>query len=90
MRCSGQEIIARLGQFALGGADLEQVLAEAARVLRAGGCDVAALIERIGDRGHEFVVRAACGEGRSVGRQEQGLYRRTRNGPRCSIPPPAR
>ena len=30
-----QEIIARLGQFALGGADLEQVLAEAARVLRA-------------------------------------------------------
>jgi diguanylate cyclase (GGDEF)-like protein/PAS domain S-box-containing protein len=58
-----QEIIARLGQFALGGADLEQVLAEAARVLRAGGCDVAALIERVGDRGHEFVVRAACGEG---------------------------
>jgi diguanylate cyclase (GGDEF)-like protein/PAS domain S-box-containing protein len=57
-----QEIIARLGQFALGGADLEQVLAEAARVLRAGGCDVAAIIERIGDRGHEFLVRAACGE----------------------------
>ena len=57
-----QEIIARLGQFALGGADLEQVLAEAARVLRAGGCDVAAIIERVGDRGHEFLVRAACGE----------------------------
>ena len=57
-----QEIIARLGQFALGGADLEQVLAEAARVLRAGGCDVAAIIERVGDRGHEFLVRAASGE----------------------------
>ena len=57
-----QEIIARLGQFALGGADLEQVFAEAARVLRAGGCDVAAIIERVGDRGHEFLVRAACGE----------------------------
>jgi diguanylate cyclase (GGDEF)-like protein/PAS domain S-box-containing protein len=57
-----QEIIARLGQFALGGADLEQVLAEAARVLRAGGCDVAAIIERVGDSGYEFVVRAARGE----------------------------
>ena len=57
-----QEIIARLGQFALGGADLEQVLAEAARVLRAGGCDVSAIIERLGDSGYEFVVRAARGE----------------------------
>jgi diguanylate cyclase (GGDEF)-like protein/PAS domain S-box-containing protein len=57
-----QEIIARLGQFALGGADLEQVLAEAARVLRAGGCDVAAIVERVGGRGYEFLVRAARGE----------------------------
>jgi diguanylate cyclase (GGDEF)-like protein/PAS domain S-box-containing protein len=57
-----QEIIARLGQFALGGADLEQVFAEAARVLRAGGCDVAAIIERVGERGYEFMVRAARGE----------------------------
>ena len=57
-----QEIIARLGQFALGQAKLEQVLAEAARVVRAGGCDVAAIVERIGDRGFEFAVRAACGE----------------------------
>ena len=57
-----QEIIARLGQFALGGADLEQILAEAVRVLRAGGCDVAAIIERVGESGYEFVVRAARGE----------------------------
>jgi diguanylate cyclase (GGDEF)-like protein/PAS domain S-box-containing protein len=67
-----QEIIARLGQFALGGADLEQVLAEAARVLRAGGCDVAAIIERVGEQGDEFVVRAARGEGaeESVGKSK--------------------
>jgi diguanylate cyclase (GGDEF)-like protein/PAS domain S-box-containing protein len=58
-----QEVIARLGQFALGGADLEQVLGEAARVLRSGGgCDVAAVIERVGDQGYEFLVRAARGE----------------------------
>jgi diguanylate cyclase (GGDEF)-like protein/PAS domain S-box-containing protein len=67
-----QEIIARLGQFALGGADLEQVLSEAARVLRAGGCDVAAIIERVGERGYEFQVRAARGEGaeESVGKSK--------------------
>jgi diguanylate cyclase (GGDEF)-like protein/PAS domain S-box-containing protein len=67
-----QEIIARLGQFALGGADLEQLFAEAARVLRAGGCDVAAIIERVGEHGHEFLVRAACGEGAegSVGKSK--------------------
>jgi diguanylate cyclase (GGDEF)-like protein len=31
-------------------------------VLRAGGCDVAAIIERVGEQGYEFVVRAARGE----------------------------
>jgi PAS domain S-box-containing protein len=43
-----QEIIARLGQFALGHAELDGVLAEAARGLHAGGCDVAAIVERHG------------------------------------------
>jgi diguanylate cyclase (GGDEF)-like protein/PAS domain S-box-containing protein len=58
-----QEIIARLGQFALGQADLDAVLPEAARGLRAGGCDVAVIVERVGAEGHEFLMRAACGEG---------------------------
>lgn len=40
-----QEIIARLGQFALGGAELGEVLAEAARALRAGGCERAEILE---------------------------------------------
>ncbi len=57
-----QEIIARLGQFALGHADLGAVLAEAARGLRAGGCDVAAIVERLGGESREFLMRAACGE----------------------------
>ena len=57
-----QEIIARLGQFALGQADLDAVLAEAARGLRAGGCDVAAIAERLGGENREFLMRAACGE----------------------------
>ncbi|HWD23424.1 MAG TPA: EAL domain-containing protein [Burkholderiales bacterium] len=52
-----QEIIARLGQFALGGADLGQVLAEAERALRAGGCELAAIIER-GGRGVESLPDA--------------------------------
>ena len=58
-----QEIIARLGQFALGQADLGAVLAEAARALRAGGGDVAAIFERTGGETLELVMRAACGEG---------------------------
>ncbi|HEX6317338.1 MAG TPA: PAS domain S-box protein, partial [Burkholderiales bacterium] len=57
-----QEIIARLGQFALGQADLQAVLSEAARGLRAGACDVAAIVERIGGDGRELLMRAACGE----------------------------
>ncbi len=57
-----QEIIARLGQLALRESDLDAVLAEAARGLRAGGCDVAALVERVGGQGLEFRMRAACGE----------------------------
>jgi diguanylate cyclase (GGDEF)-like protein/PAS domain S-box-containing protein len=66
-----QEIIARLGQFALGQADLDAVLAEAARGLRAGGCDVAAVVERLGGESREFLMRAACGEdaGASVGKR---------------------
>ena len=54
-----QEIIARLGQFALGHAELDGVLAEAARGLHAGGCDVAAIVER---HGPELLMRAAFGE----------------------------
>jgi diguanylate cyclase (GGDEF)-like protein/PAS domain S-box-containing protein len=56
-----QEIIARLGQFALGQAGLDGVLEEAARGLHAGGCDVAAVVERLGS-GAELLMRAACGE----------------------------
>ena len=52
-----QEIIARLGQFALGGAELAEVLTDAARALHAGGCDVAAIIER-GSRGSESLSDA--------------------------------
>ncbi|OGA68934.1 MAG: hypothetical protein A3G81_16290 [Betaproteobacteria bacterium RIFCSPLOWO2_12_FULL_65_14] len=52
-----QEIIARLGQFALGGAELGQVLAEAARALRAGGCEVAEVLER-GSHGSESLADA--------------------------------
>ena len=64
-----QEIIARLGQLALRESDLDAVLAEAARGLRAGGCDVAAIAERLGG-GLEFLMRAASGEGAesSIGR----------------------
>ncbi len=40
-----QEIIARLGQLALGQAELEAVLAEAARGLRDGGCEAATIVE---------------------------------------------
>ncbi|HEX6265629.1 MAG TPA: EAL domain-containing protein [Burkholderiales bacterium] len=58
-----QEIIARLGQFALREVELDAVLAEAARSLRAGGCDVAAIVERAGGGACEFRMRAACGEG---------------------------
>ena len=54
-----QEIIARLGQFALGHTELAALLAEAARGLHAGGCDVAAIVER---HGGELVLRAALGE----------------------------
>jgi diguanylate cyclase (GGDEF)-like protein/PAS domain S-box-containing protein len=57
--------IARLGQFALAAADLEAVFAEAVGVLRSGGCDVAAVLEKVSDEG-EFVLRAASGEGAEV------------------------
>ena len=62
-----QEIIARLGQFALGHADLDRVLAEATRMLREAGCDVAAVVERTGAHEHEFALRAACGENAEAG-----------------------
>jgi diguanylate cyclase (GGDEF)-like protein len=57
-----QEIIARLGQLALAESDLGRLLAEAARVVRAGGCDVATIFERVAAPGYVFTVRAVSGE----------------------------
>jgi diguanylate cyclase (GGDEF)-like protein/PAS domain S-box-containing protein len=55
------EGLARLGEFALRAADLDQVFGEAVRVLRAIGCDVATVVERTGE--YEYLMRAAIGEG---------------------------
>jgi diguanylate cyclase (GGDEF)-like protein/PAS domain S-box-containing protein len=54
--------MARLGQFALGAADLDQVFAEATRVLRSGGADAVAVFELQQPSGH-YLVRAAEGDG---------------------------
>jgi diguanylate cyclase (GGDEF)-like protein len=54
------EGLARLGQFALDAQDLDAVFEEAVRMLRLG-CDVAAVVERVGP--YEFLMRAATGEG---------------------------
>jgi diguanylate cyclase (GGDEF)-like protein/PAS domain S-box-containing protein len=54
------EGLARLGQFALDSSDLDAVFTEAVRILRLG-CDVAAVVERLGP--YEFLMRAATGEG---------------------------
>jgi GAF domain-containing protein len=55
------EGIARLGQFALAAVDMDPVFAEAVRVLRATGCDVACVMEQTVPG--EFLMRAATGEG---------------------------
>jgi diguanylate cyclase (GGDEF)-like protein/PAS domain S-box-containing protein len=55
------EGLARLGEFALRAADLDQVFGEAVRMLRAICCDVAAVVEQTGP--YEFLMRAAAGEG---------------------------
>jgi diguanylate cyclase (GGDEF)-like protein/PAS domain S-box-containing protein len=54
------EGLARLGQFALDAQDLDALFEEAARMLRLG-CDVAAVVQRVGP--YEFLMRAATGEG---------------------------
>ena len=53
--------IARLGQFALDADDLDQVFAEAVRLVRVAGGDVAAILEQVGPG--EYLTRAASGEG---------------------------
>ncbi len=55
------EGLARLGEFALRAADLDQVFGEAVRMLRAICCDVAAVVEQTSQ--YEFLMRAAAGEG---------------------------
>src|SRR5687768_8676521 len=53
--------IARLGQFALDADDLDQVFAEAVRLVRVAGGDVATVMEQAA--GGEYLMRAASGEG---------------------------
>jgi diguanylate cyclase (GGDEF)-like protein/PAS domain S-box-containing protein len=56
-----QEIIARLGQLALGAVDLDSVLAQAVRAVRHDGIDAAVVNELLPNGQH--LVRAASGEG---------------------------
>jgi PAS domain S-box-containing protein len=57
-----QAAIARFGQFALGRRSAEELYTEAARALRCEGVDAVCVAELLVDR-HEFLVRAAQGEG---------------------------
>jgi diguanylate cyclase (GGDEF)-like protein/PAS domain S-box-containing protein len=56
-----QEELARLGQFALREASLDEVFAEAVRVLQSGVCDVAAIIEQMNEEGPLRIAAARGG-----------------------------
>jgi diguanylate cyclase (GGDEF)-like protein/PAS domain S-box-containing protein len=57
--------VARLGQFALDADDLDQVFAEAVRLVRVAGGDVATILEQVAPG--EYLTRAASGEGAEGG-----------------------
>jgi diguanylate cyclase (GGDEF)-like protein/PAS domain S-box-containing protein len=57
-----QAALASFGQFALGRRSVEELYAAAVHALRGEGVDAAWLVEMVAER-HEYLVRAAMGEG---------------------------